>query len=136
MRVSPNMSQYCFRYSSLYSTAFRQVCELPLPFTTICFSMNHVSLHFRYFLRCYTTATFNNDTKVKELRNFPRFLREREREREREQVSIGKPNYWGSSRIRHPSETPYALPNNLMHSHGNPANNAKPTNDYSSYTSC
>jgi hypothetical protein len=128
------MSQYCYRYSGLHSTALTQVCELPLPFTTICFPMNHTSLHFRHFLICYTTAIFNNDTKVKELRNFPRFLRETEKERE--QVSIGKPNYWGSSRIRHPSETPYALPSILMHSHGNPAKTAKPTNDYISYTSC
>jgi hypothetical protein len=88
------MSQYCYRYSGLHSTALTQVCELPFPFMTICFQMNHVSLHFRYFLICYTTATVNNVMKVKELRNFPRLLRERERERQRKKDSrwaLGKP---------------------------------------------
>jgi hypothetical protein len=95
--------------------------------------MIHMSLHFRVFLISYTTAIFNNDMKVKELHNFPRFLREKDRKRAGEHWET---NYWGSSRIRHPSETPYALPSILIHSHGNTANNAKPTDNYSSYTSC
>jgi hypothetical protein len=134
IRVSP---EYESILSPLQRGAFyslNQACELPLPLTTICFPMNHISLHFRYFLIYHTTAIVNNDMKVKELRNFPRFFRETEKEGQ--QVSIGKPNYWGSCRIRHPGETPYALPSILMHSHGNPANNSKPTNGYSSYTSC